>query len=1317
MAHICPLADGVRLDIRHTGRWTSFAAARLRYFAWRAGGLVGIGLLLVGVLGCGGWPLVPASNSPDMKIRVNTQEGIFLVYDAALPDDAVRAKAGFLAYWNDYASQRFYLFGRLVFTTTDVGHALLNLKRDLGIDADALAAKDAAMGSSTLDTALADALSALEDGTTWEPASDALAMSIMGFAPDEGLADWEMTPSETRYINVCGIVYKSILPPILPPPPDPLPKEVLMLAVRAACPGGCIGPCCYISCADGTTCTSDVCINAHCRHSATNEGLGCESDENICTRDICSDGACIHVPANEGASCDIDNNICTDGRCDRGVCADFLMGPPVGDGTPCPDDGNPCTDDVCLGTVCDHPPVGSQAPCPDDGKFCTEDYCVGSVCVHPNKTHNSPCPDDGNPCTDDRCYGDECIHPPNDAPCEDDGNPCTDDVCESSQCTHPANSVECEDDGNVCTDDVCSDFICTHPANSAPCYDGDPCTVDDTCSERVCVGTPKDCGDGNVCTDDECIDGTCANPTNNAPCDDEDPCTDNDTCSGGVCAGIAKDCNDDNACTDDDCVDGVCENVPNSDPCDDEDSCTENDVCANGACAGTAFRDCSDGDPCTDDECVDGECQNPLNSDPCTDGNACTENDTCNQGTCSGTPIDCDDGNLCTIEVGCDPESGCVRNLVDCNDGDICTDDQCNPPDGVCMNTVVDCESAEIDCAGTGTPNTGETEIFGQTQSSLVLGLSEEGSIPVLHRIVTHDTGRSRDLYGILMLSLVSGDPTVVDILYLGAPYALGSAIPVVEPGHAGCDEHDWHSGVATFTVIPRNIGEVTLRARVDPDPECCEGDGVPTVEAQVTVTVTVDEPVSLAFAGLGDEDEVDPGGVIFIGAPNPLPALTIDADDSLTGTVEFEVVSGDNLIQMYEDAGGTQVVTQFNQSWAISELPVTRYVEGTTVSVSPNDVEFRLTYDGAGGPGEDRINLTVSMVDLKSLTFTSDHGLMHDNNTDYEPTGELFPEPEWDAELRPMGVPISHTMGANVAVQMSVLLLPASLPATQFTVHGTGPRGFNFNEGHMIIGGYNTLSLTSTDTVEEALKWFAPSINWRFQHNWRLSPIQEASPKLVYVTMGIPRETDYEEHMVTQIRMERAVDYASRAGSFNPHVIVATVRDECGAYSLEAGRDNAWYVPSEGGDCAAIICFVEKVANMVNVPGTFEHVNIYAVDDDDPTTPDIYEPTIGIEVSGDHWGLCEDPRGAHDTEPWDLFEIDDDIGCNCFEAAGKLTACGVTRYYPGGVPQVVFTNKDDVLLTFATLSWTSSADPCLVEETVHTYSDPPDPPGVPACP
>jgi len=42
----------------------------------------------------------------------------------------------------------------------------------------------------------------------------------------------------------------------------------------------------------------------------------------------------------------------------------------------------------------------------------------------------------------------------------------------------------------------------------------------------------------------------------------------------------------------------------------------------------------------------------------CTDGNACTTGDYCTNGMCIGSPINCDDGDICTIDM-CDVHHGC----------------------------------------------------------------------------------------------------------------------------------------------------------------------------------------------------------------------------------------------------------------------------------------------------------------------------------------------------------------------------------------------------------------------------------------------------------------------------------------------------------------------------------------------------------------------------------------------------------------------------------------------------------------------------------
>ena len=52
-------------------------------------------------------------------------------------------------------------------------------------------------------------------------------------------------------------------------------------------------------------------------------------------------------------------------------------------------------------------------------------------------------------------------------------------------------------------------------------------------------------------------------------------------------------------------------------------------------------------------------CAGAANGTPCTDGeSACTPIDTCQGGVCVGTPLNCDDGNPCTLD-SCSPGLGC----------------------------------------------------------------------------------------------------------------------------------------------------------------------------------------------------------------------------------------------------------------------------------------------------------------------------------------------------------------------------------------------------------------------------------------------------------------------------------------------------------------------------------------------------------------------------------------------------------------------------------------------------------------------------------
>lgn len=99
--------------------------------------------------------------------------------------------------------------------------------------------------------------------------------------------------------------------------------------------------------------------------------------------------------------------------------------------------------------------------------------------------------------------------------------------------------------------------------------------------------------------------------------------------------------------------------------------------------------DCDDGDACTVDRCIAGRCDHVARD--CNDNNPCTT-DECNGGACVNNAIlgccvrdtDCDDGNFCTPDhctaqkcVSDAPVSGCCNTRDQCDDGNECTYDDC----------------------------------------------------------------------------------------------------------------------------------------------------------------------------------------------------------------------------------------------------------------------------------------------------------------------------------------------------------------------------------------------------------------------------------------------------------------------------------------------------------------------------------------------------------------------------------------------------------------------------------------------------------------
>lgn len=167
------------------------------------------------------------------------------------------------------------------------------------------------------------------------------------------------------------------------------------------------------------------------------------------------------------------------------------------------------------------------------------------------------------------------------------------------------------------------------------------------------------------------------------------------------------DCDDSNPCTTDVCVNpgtvnAYCQNTAVADGtvCDDGKFCTVNDVCTAGVCGGAA-RDCSDGVACTVDSCDEAidACVNTPNNALCDDGLYCNGAETCNAtlGCQAGTPVNCDDGNECTID-SCNESLKACENIKVADDT-TCTDGVCCS--GICQTGITACPTAVKCWSGT----------------------------------------------------------------------------------------------------------------------------------------------------------------------------------------------------------------------------------------------------------------------------------------------------------------------------------------------------------------------------------------------------------------------------------------------------------------------------------------------------------------------------------------------------------------------------------------------------------------------------------------
>ncbi|NOZ00285.1 MAG: hypothetical protein GXP54_00150 [Deltaproteobacteria bacterium] len=355
--------------------------------------------------------------------------------------------------------------------------------------------------------------------------------------------------------------------------------------------------------------------------------------------------------------------------------------------------------------------------------------------------------------------------------------------------------VDCADsypgiDISQCQRRVCDAkmFRCTIEdiEQGAACDDGWFCTDGDACLDGVCAGSPKDCSDGDKCTLDSCDEDLdlCVNPAKD--CDDFNACT-FDSCDpdSGNCVNAQKDCDDQKKCTMDGCdeVTGAC--FHEAVDCDDNDVCTADSCLAEtGGCSHIALQ-CGDGDPCTLDSCdpelgcTHGEpipgCTGCTGNQQCADDSMCT-GDTCEQGICFHLPIDCDDGDPCTVDHCADLTGECWYLEKACDDKNPCTIDSCDPDSGECVFTLApgkhEGSAGDPTCSDEIDNDCDDLTDQDDPQCRLALLTAKPAELPFGQQWAIALTGTGLDIVtGVLLDDQPSTDFTIVQPQYLTATF------------------------------------------------------------------------------------------------------------------------------------------------------------------------------------------------------------------------------------------------------------------------------------------------------------------------------------------------------------------------------------------------------------------------------------------------------------------------------------------------------------------------------------------------------------------
>jgi hypothetical protein len=326
----------------------------------------------------------------------------------------------------------------------------------------------------------------------------------------------------------------------------------------------------------------------------------------------------------------------------------------------------------------------------------------------------------------------------------------------------------------------------------------------------------------------------------------------------------------------------------------------------------------------------------------------------------------------------------------------------------------------------------------------------------------------------------------------------------------------------------------------------------------------------------------------------------------------------------------------------------------------------------GGGGPANCAVQDCPSCVKMTKLyvvamEFANDHGLLHDYDKDFKPSGRKYRKPEWDGDPS-TAKPVSYSMGDYIQVWLTFRVEPPNACPETGGIKGHGPQGIIFEvSNYTFVPGINKVLVPAKKALPAVVQildfeviWSSVGVSAKFDF------FTDFTKNPVYVTYAKPYADKRWNNTVTIKRLHWLCTLCK--GDTNGHDSVKKIHGASGKYAVGAPIPKSHWEVAGGTrcECVDLSIFYLLASQMLGLR-TGELVFLYPL------------PGKATRESTSSWdrhsrmvlGTEHTERHGKHSDTEQLLMIDGSGGWNQYEACFKFThpesGTMKTRFYAGG--------------------------------------------------